>query len=566
MPIRSDIVPQNKMKAIDLYGGVGGWSLGLKLAGVKVVRHFEWWPEAVVTYNANFGGKAQAVDIREIDVDRLKRELKKKYGKIDIVVGSPPCTQFSYSNRGGGGDIADGLRDIRKFLEIVQAVGPKYWAMENVPRAAKIISAALEPGGALSSFAGLVSNILVVDASDFGVPQNRKRMIAGNFPAGLLARYKNRCEIRTLGNVISMLGQPVVIDPVYGNRTKVAMLTDNDTEEPLNDEEIRLNREAKEYHPVYNKMSFPDRFDRPSRTITATCTRVSRESIVIATKEAENNYRRLTVRERASAQSFPVKFQFLGASYSSRVKMVGNAMPPLLAYYVASAMSEIPADEIRKPKMSSNILSDKARAMHHPVALDRSASRYMKFRNFRAAIPGLRFGSGVRFDLFNQQIKDGVVWKVRFYFGPSKDIRTLELNRAAGSMAMRVLTPVGRKRVKKLLSTLVFEDSAQVSANMQNDWALRRGEVHPHKFIDKIGSIATKISDIIRGTGSADKGWEALRSALFGVPRPAKVGQSKFEDNAAQILAGVIVGAHVNLFLAEDVPERLSTLKKKKST
>src|SRR3546814_17212767 len=71
---------------------------------------------------------------------------------IDIVVGSPPCTQFSYSNRGGGGDIADGLEDVKRFLTIVDHLKPRVWAMENVPRVAKIIEAELKEGGALEEF------------------------------------------------------------------------------------------------------------------------------------------------------------------------------------------------------------------------------------------------------------------------------------------------------------------------------------------------------------------------------------------------------------------------------
>ena len=102
-----------KLKAIDLYSGIGGWSLGLRLNDIEVLHSYEWWNQAVDTANKNLGKKEEVQNIREMDFSKLKDK------KIDIVVGSPPCTQFSYSNRGGSGDISDGIIDLYKFFECV---------------------------------------------------------------------------------------------------------------------------------------------------------------------------------------------------------------------------------------------------------------------------------------------------------------------------------------------------------------------------------------------------------------------------------------------------------------
>ena len=59
--------------------------------------------------------KLEIVDIRKLELKQLPNPEE-----VDFVVGSPPCTQFSYSNRGGSGDISDGLVDIFKFLEVVE--------------------------------------------------------------------------------------------------------------------------------------------------------------------------------------------------------------------------------------------------------------------------------------------------------------------------------------------------------------------------------------------------------------------------------------------------------------
>ena len=107
------------MKAIDLSSGIGGWALGLKMAGIEVIAGYDLWGPAVDTYNANFGTDHRPVDLRNTDPLELHEP-----NEIDIIVGSPPCTQFSFANRGGSGDIDDGLVDIRVFLDFVEKYNP----------------------------------------------------------------------------------------------------------------------------------------------------------------------------------------------------------------------------------------------------------------------------------------------------------------------------------------------------------------------------------------------------------------------------------------------------------
>ncbi|MEQ9229106.1 MAG: DNA cytosine methyltransferase [Cyclobacteriaceae bacterium] len=134
--------------AIDLYSGIGGWTLGMKLSGIENIASFEWWNEANETHNINFGTNHKEVNIREL----IPSEHLNYDKKIDFVVGSPPCTQFSFANKGGNGDIEDGLVDIHKFLDVINYLKPKYWAMENVPRVANILESELNKGS-LKKFA-----------------------------------------------------------------------------------------------------------------------------------------------------------------------------------------------------------------------------------------------------------------------------------------------------------------------------------------------------------------------------------------------------------------------------
>ena len=64
-----------------------------------------------------------------------------------------------------------------------------------------------------------------------------------------------------------------MVDPHWGISLRHDQMTEMEPELPLNGEQLRMNREAKRFHPVYNDMPFPDSLDRPSRTVTATCTR-----------------------------------------------------------------------------------------------------------------------------------------------------------------------------------------------------------------------------------------------------------------------------------------------------
>ena len=301
------------MRAIDLYAGIGGWSLGLRLAGVDVVASYEWWQPAIDTHNGNHGGDLVPIDIRKLDLCDLPRD-------IDLVVGSPPCTEFSYANRGGSGNLTEGLKDLVKFLEVVDYLRPRFWALENVPRVADVLSRGFnDPNHALYRFRHLDPEIEVVDFSEFGAAQARKRCIAGNFPFELLRTYKDRMRLRTLGDVVAALSHTgIVVDPIWGATLPATQVTECQAEPPLNREELRMNRESKEFHPVYNNMAFPDPMDVPSRTVTATCTRVSRESIVISDPRTEGTFRRLTIRERASLQGFPITYQFYARSFSEK--------------------------------------------------------------------------------------------------------------------------------------------------------------------------------------------------------------------------------------------------------
>jgi DNA (cytosine-5)-methyltransferase 1 len=401
----------SKLRAIDLYSGVGGWSLGLSLAGIEVVASYERWAPANETNFKNNHHQAHTVDIRGLSVADLPAH-------VDVVVGSPPCTQFSYSNRGGSGDVADGLADIQKFFEIVDFLRPTFWVMENVPRVARIVVDEMQNGGCLARFRHLNVDSTVVNMEDFGVPQRRRRCLIGNINFDLLRDYASTTPKRTMGSIVHALtGSGEVVDPLYGVTINRSELRDHCVEDFFNEEEERINRAAKRTHPVYNRMPFPDPLNRSVRTITATCTRVSRESIVIEDPVSRGRYRRLTVRERACLQGFPVTYQFYADGHGQKTRMVGNALPPPFAYLVGHALRGTPSHALPSLVQAST-------EVRAPVPLaserrpDRAGATFREDRSFRFAIPSLWFASGVRFELANSTIGGRTSWSVAFVFGP----------------------------------------------------------------------------------------------------------------------------------------------------
>lgn len=517
------------MRAIDLYSGVGGWSLGLRMAGMEVCASYEWWDKANLTNERNNGHGATTTDIRSLRPSSLP--------SADIVVGSPPCTHFSFANRGGKGNIPEGLKDVEKFLEVVEAVKPRFWAMENIPRLAAIMQREINQGGLLHRFCGLNPTMMVMDSSEWGVPQRRQRCIVGNFDFDLLLSYREKSTPRTLGSVLDALNSEEPFDPVYG--TRVHSLTEHEFESSLSWEEERINRETKTHHPVYNNMSFPDRTDRPSRTVTATCTRVSRESIIVP---HGGGFRRLTLRERASLQSFPIGYGFYGDTYAQKQKMIGNAIPPLLTYYIAHAMKGTRPEELPSPGESVSVFSSPS-VEPKVTRPDRPGRSFPENRKFRAAIPGLRFKSGVRFELSNSF--PGPEWSVKFFYGNSKNIRQIVLG--SGLLKEMELVSEVRTMVARANNSIVEVGGIMTcsgSAGLQSAWNhSSEDQTHPYIFVDSIG---TAVENFMKKDDAL-----LAESVVAGLmtSRNNPNGFQKVIRNSKAVFAGLLVGSLVNQIL-----------------
>lgn len=155
------------MRAVELFAGAGGMSLGLMRAGIEVVQAYDSWDAAVETYRMNLGPHCWQHDLKDVfGVGQMLVSLAP-----DIIVGGPPCQDFSVAGERIEGERA-GLT--RAFAMLVIVAKPRWFVMENVPQADK--SAAWKDAREMLVAAGYGLTESKLNASYYGVPQARKRL------------------------------------------------------------------------------------------------------------------------------------------------------------------------------------------------------------------------------------------------------------------------------------------------------------------------------------------------------------------------------------------------------
>ena len=340
----------------DLFAGVGGMSEGFKMAGgFEIAFAVEFDKEIASAYQKNHRGTdVYPMDICEIDV----KELHKKYPKIDVIIGGPPCQGFSQKGK------RLNLDDPRNFLfqqyvRFVKEFRPKYFVLENVP-------------GIITTSNGYFKNQIVeafnklgyevkygvLKATDFGIPQDRHRAVF----LGQLGKIEIDLP-KPLGIVTNV--QQAIYDLPFIASGEGEELSTYD-KKPMSDYQKELRGRCKVLHNhVATKHSelalkrlslipkgagkevLPEEHltksiysgtwcrlleDGIAATIT---TRFDTPSSGRFTHPILN--RCLTVREAARIQSFPDNFVFYGTK-TIQMKEVGNAVPPFLARAIANVI------------------------------------------------------------------------------------------------------------------------------------------------------------------------------------------------------------------------------------
>lgn len=295
------------MKAIDLFSGCGGFSLGMRWAGITTVEAIDINKSAVDTYNRNLGTNI----CRNRNISGWLPDLI----NVDLVYGSPPCQSFSTQ---GKRDPLDPRGDlVWEFKRVVGMVRPSYFVLENVPgltqgHGAKVL-ADLKEG--LAALGYLVWNPWLLNAANYGVPQNRRRVfLVGHLegtPIPLQPLPVPLSERMTAGEALAL--------PMPEGVTGHA-LTHHD--QGVIDR-FALTLPGKK-EPISRFTRVP--YGSPSPTITA-ASRFIHPLLA----------RTLTPRECARLQSFPDDF-VLPSSKVDAYMMVGNAVSPVVAKAIGQSL------------------------------------------------------------------------------------------------------------------------------------------------------------------------------------------------------------------------------------
>lgn len=291
------------MKAVDLFAGCGGLSLGLKMAGIDVVAAFENWENAIKVYELNFNHP-----IYNVDLSDEKKAIKIIKGiKPFIIVGGPPCQDFSSA---GKRDENLGRADLTlSFAKIVLSCIPEVFIMENVDLASKskVFSSAKE---LLSGKYGLTQRI--IDASYCGVPQKRKRVF--------LIGKRNESDGFLNKHIDSLLSKQPMSVKKYLNGS--------------------INTEFYYRHPRSYSRRAIFSVNEPSPTIRGV-NRPIPPNYEIHEGDAVSDItkvRPLTTHERSLIQTFPPNFKWGNFNKSVLEQMIGNAVPVKLGEFIGKAL------------------------------------------------------------------------------------------------------------------------------------------------------------------------------------------------------------------------------------
>ncbi len=308
----NDAQISRKLNVVDFFCGAGGFSKGFEQAGFNVLAGIDFNENAIATFNKNHSGKGFVKGIKKLSLNEFN-ELTECSG-VDVLIGGFPCQGFSILGKRNKKDSRNQL--YKELLRFIDGLKPRFVILENVRGLLSMRDS--KNNSVLSS---ILKNIIdlgycvsykVLCASDYGVPQNRERLI-------IFAQRTNFFNI-----------------PKVEKKTTV-MEALQDIPEGLNahtfaNHNPEFVQRLSEVQPGKSFGSFRSCVrlhpDKPSNTITS-------GYLIHPTLN-----RVLTPRESARLQGFSDDFTFVGNKESIRLQ-IGNAIPPPLAKVLANQLLQI---------------------------------------------------------------------------------------------------------------------------------------------------------------------------------------------------------------------------------
>lgn len=348
--------PDQNFEFLSLFAGAGGLDLGLERAGWHCLYAADSDADAVNTLRANqsfefaSGAILDHADVRELTGREILRRVGRRKGEIPLMSGGPPCQSWSSAGKQKGFDDPRGVL-FHDFVRLADECGCRMIIFENVRGMLTARGPSGEPGEALAIIRqtlaehGYHSEVRLLNAADYGVPQRRVRLIiigyrevaAPIFPEPTHAKAQPDSlpllpAWRTLGDMLANLDAPKPDDFIRPRGTMAERLRG-----------LRPGQGAKSAgkkettrpggHWGYLQGGFVADPGLPARTVTAS----SQQDWIML---PDRSHRRLCPRECAAIQTFPEDWTFCGNT-ASQYRQIGNAVPPQLAEHLGAALIEM---------------------------------------------------------------------------------------------------------------------------------------------------------------------------------------------------------------------------------
>lgn len=328
--------------SVDLFSGAGGMSEGLRMAHFTTKYAFEIDPIASLAYKMNHKKtKVFTQDIRTIKTEKIVKALKGQ--TIHLLAGCPPCQGFSSIRRLNRSQPVEDERNslINEYVRFVEDLHPYTIMLENVPG----LEMSIDFIHSINRLRDIGYHLAyrVVNVRDYGVPQNRKRLVMVGSRLGKIEVANETNERETVRSTIGHLPSPEssndFVHKIYPHhipriQTLITHIPhDGGSLRDIGEEWQLACHQAENvgFSDVYGRL----RWDSYSTTITGGCLNPSKGRFLHPVQN-----RCITAREASMLQTFPIDYKFpVSAAKTKIALMIGNALPPRFC--------KIQADNIR---------------------------------------------------------------------------------------------------------------------------------------------------------------------------------------------------------------------------
>lgn len=342
-----------RYNVLDLFCGAGGLSYGFEKAGYNILLGIDNDAKALETFRANHTG-AQSIcgDITEVTFERdIKPLIDGK--KIDVIIGGPPCQGFSLSGPRNFDDPRNKL--YLSYIRLVEEIQPRAFVIENVPGLVGLFNGQVKDN-IIARFTEMGYDVVykIMCAADYGVPQNRKRVVFVGTKKGETQYIYPQPNDQIVTCEMALSDLPPLEYELGTEVQAYATSPQNGYQELMrsNSADVRNHIAATHSEKVQhiislvpdggNYKSLPEEY-RESRNFHVAWTRFASQKPAPTIDTGHRHhfhykYNRVpTVRECARLQSFPDDFHFIG-NKTQQFRQVGNAVPPLMAQRIADQL------------------------------------------------------------------------------------------------------------------------------------------------------------------------------------------------------------------------------------